>query len=157
MRNTAGWQLCSSWRGLHAVPDFNYQSTKSSVAQPAAFIISTNAKTAGEHLSCCWKAYDNYHKQLFFSPNLFHNISTLIGGIHFYFFYHVVGEYFLIWFHVIVYLNYAWIFPNTMKVRSLREICDCCHISIKKSKIHVCIKVEMDDKYAFRMGLNKPF
>ncbi len=38
-----------------------------------------------------------------------------------------------------------------MTVRSLCKICGCCHIYIK---IHVCIKVEMDDKYAFRMGLN---
>ncbi len=35
---------------------------------------------------------------------------------------------FFIWFHVIVYLNYAWIYPNIMTVRSLCEICDCCHI-----------------------------
>ncbi len=35
----------------------------------------------------------------------------------------------IIWFHAIMHLNYAWIFPMT--VRSLCEICDCCHISIK--------------------------
>ncbi len=36
--------------------------------------------------------------------------------------------YFVIWFHAIMHLNCAWIFPNTMSVRSLWEIFDCCHI-----------------------------
>ncbi len=53
-----------------------------------------------------------------------------------------------------MYLNCAWIFPNTITVRSLCDICDCCSIFIKKIKIHVYIKVEMDDKYAFLMVLN---